>query len=276
MTTEDTNAAYEQDMRDCGHDKWTLKHQSQEDTTDSPHHFNKLKQALPKVAEGLAQALKQNKRSKEGFGSQSTWVKELAQVDVDTLAYIGLLCSFNGVLKVKTITQVTQDIGELIEKELLKRDLMLDDKAQHKAAVEAAEQLGLERPRPRNRNKRLVDQVSEAHTSPKYRIKSLRIIAEKNGVRSLNFGTANTRAERQRMKERRTKLAAPVLSTVLEFSDVFVKLLQVDGLTSRALLLQFTPEAEEQLAKDERYLSWMAPVYKPMLAEPKPWVDFGN
>jgi len=76
------------------------------------------------------------------------------------------------------------------------------------------------------------------------------------------------------MKERRTKLAAPVLSTVLEFSDVFVKLLQVNGLTSRALLLQFTPEAEEQLAKDERYLSWMAPVYKPMLAQPKPWVDF--
>ena len=36
MTTEDTNAAYEQAMRDYGHDKWTLKHQSQEDTTDSP------------------------------------------------------------------------------------------------------------------------------------------------------------------------------------------------------------------------------------------------
>ena len=151
------------------------------------------------------------------------WVEELSTVDSDILAYVGLMCSFNGVLKTNTVTQITQSIGELIEKELLKNELLFHDKQSHKLAIELAAEAGLERPKPRNTNKRIIDQVTTAHTSPKYRMKALRIIAEKNGFRSMNFGTAKTRAERQAIKERRAKLAAPVLSTVLEFSDVFDK-----------------------------------------------------
>lgn len=271
IDAKDTNAAYERSMREQGKDKWDQKHSEQTEATDSPHHFNKLKEALPKVAEGIQKSLKSAKANK---GRLPMWVEELSQVDSSTLAYIGLLCSFNGVLKTESVTQVTQKIGELVEKELLKNDLMLDDKAKHRAAVQQAEELGLERPKPINTNKRLIDQVTEAHTSPAYRLKALRIIAEKNGMRSLNFGIAKTRAERQALKERRAKLAAPVLSNVLEFSDVFDKALIVEGKNNTSLKLSFTDEAQEQLEKSERYLSWMAPIYKPMLAEPKPWTDF--
>lgn len=271
LDTRDTNAAYERAMREQGKDRWDHKHLEATEATDSPHHFNKLKEALPKVAEGIQKSLKSAKATK---GRVPMWVQELSQVDSSTLAYIGLLCSFNGVLKTESVTQVTQKIGELVEKELLKKDLMLDDKARHKAAIEQAEALGLERPKPINTNKRLIDQVTAAHTSPRYRLKALRIIAEKNGTRSLNFGIAKTRAERQALKERRAKLAAPVLSNVLEFSEVFDKTLVVEGMNNTSLKLSFTEEAQEQLEKSQRYLSWMAPIFKPMLAEPKPWTDF--
>ena len=189
IDTIDTNAAYEAQMRQEGKDKWDQKHLEATEATDSPHHFNLLKQALPKVSEGISKTLKDNSHT---GGRVPFWVEELSKVDPDTLAYIGLLCSFNGVLKLLSVTKVTQNIGELIEKELLKVDLMLDDKLKHKAAVEAAEAAGLERPKPINTNKRLIDQVTKAHTSPAYRLKALRIIAEKNGTRSLNFAVAKT------------------------------------------------------------------------------------
>ena len=269
--TIDINRAYERTMRDEGNDKWLEKHGSAEDVTDSPSHFNKLKQALPKVTKGIEKALKEGRKSK---GRIPTWVEELSTVDSDILAYVGLMCSFNGVLKTNTVTQITQSIGELIEKELLKNELLWHDKQTHKLAVELAAEAGLERPKPRNTNKRIIDQVTTAHTSPKYRMKALRIIAEKNGFRSMNFGTAKTRAERQAIKERRAKLAAPVLSTVLEFSDVFDKSLEAEGKHNTMLRLKFTEEAERQLEKAEKYLSWMAPIFKPMLSEPNPWTNF--
>lgn len=269
--TIDTNSAYERTMRDEGREKWQDKHSGSEDVTDSPHHFNRLKQALPKVTEGIQKALKDGRKSK---GRVPLWVEELSTVDADILAYVGLMASFNGVLKTNTVTQITQTIGELIEKELLKNELLFHDKQTHKLAVELAAEAGLERPRPRNTNKRIIDQVTTAHTSPKYRMKALRIIAEKNGFRSMNFGTAKTRAERQAIKERRAKLAAPVLSTVLEFSDVFDKSLETEGKNNTMLRLKFTEAAERQLEKAEKYLEWMSPIFKPMLFEPTPWTDF--
>lgn len=269
--TIDTNCAYERTMRDEGREKWQDKYSGSEDVTDSPHHFNKLKQALPKVTEGITLALKEGRKSK---GRVPTWVEELSTVDSDILAYVGLMCSFNGVLKTNTVTQITQTIGELIEKELLKNELLWHDKQEHQTAVELASKAGLERPKPRNTNKRIIDQVTTAHTSPKYRLKALRIIAEKNGFRSMNFGTAKTRAERQAIKERRAKLAAPILSTVLEHSEVFDQSLEIEGKNNTMLRLKFTEEAERQLEKAERYLEWMSPIFKPMLFEPNPWTDF--
>ena len=62
--TIDINRAYERTMRDEGNDKWLEKHGSAEDVTDSPSHFNKLKQALPKVTKGIEKALKDGRKSK--------------------------------------------------------------------------------------------------------------------------------------------------------------------------------------------------------------------
>ena len=104
-------------MRDEGHEKWQERHSDLTDVADSPHHFNKLKEALPKVAEGILSSLKAAKKS---GGRVPTWVQELSKVDPSVIAYVGLMCSFNGVLRQQTVTQVTQNIGEMVEKELLR------------------------------------------------------------------------------------------------------------------------------------------------------------
>ena len=88
--TIDTNSAYERTMRDEGREKWQDKHSGSEDVTDSPHHFNRLKQALPKVTEGIQKALKDGRKSK---GRVPVWVEELSTVDSDILAYVGLMLS---------------------------------------------------------------------------------------------------------------------------------------------------------------------------------------
>ena len=100
LDTKETNAAYERAMREQGKDKWDEKHLEATEATDSPHHFNKLKEALPKVALGIQESLKSAKDTKDRL---PMWEEELSQVDPSTLAYIGLLCSFNGVLKVRKV-----------------------------------------------------------------------------------------------------------------------------------------------------------------------------
>ena len=48
--TKATNAAYERTMRTQSKDKWQQQYSDQTDATDSPHHFNKRNEALPKVS----------------------------------------------------------------------------------------------------------------------------------------------------------------------------------------------------------------------------------
>ena len=266
-----TNRAYEQQMRAEGSEKYKEKAGGETSVDKRPPHFHSLTDALPKVSEVIQKTLKEAKQS---TGRVPAWVGELSTIDADTLAYVGLLCCFNGVLKEQTITQVTQAIGQHLEQELLSSELKAEDKAKHTEAVETARAAGLERPKPRNTNKRLVEQVTSAHNSREHRLKTLRIITTKNGFSSKNFGVAKTKEARAKLKERRTKLAAPVLSSVLEASNVFDRELEWEGHKQRKSVICFTKEAFAAMEANELRMSWMSPVFKPMLAAPVPWGAF--
>ena len=159
-----TNRAYEQTMRVEGRDKFKENTEGQTRVDQSPHHFNALVEALPKVSKEIRETLKEAKRSK---GRVPDWVLELSTLDTDVMAYIGLLCCFNESLKEdsNTVTVVTQAIGQHIEQELLKVELKAEDKEKHRRDVELAAAAGLERPKPQNTNKRLVEQVTKAPTT---------------------------------------------------------------------------------------------------------------
>jgi len=274
-----TNRAYEQTMKVEGHEKFTEGTNSQTRVDQSPSHFNSLVEALPRVSQDIAEELKIQKRS---GGRVPSWVDELSTIDPDVLAYIGLLVCFNGVLKARqkssedksTVAQVTLMMGQHIEQELLKAELKAADKEQHEQAVETAALAGLERPKPKNTNKRLVQQVTQAHNSREYRVKSLRNITQKNGFSSKNFGVANTKQERQKLKERRIKLAAPVLSSVIKSSQAFERKLEYVSKNNSKSILVFTEAAFAAMEANAERMAWMSPIFKPMLSPPQPWSAF--
>ena len=239
---------YQQSIAPKATPKGTLVPQS---VTDRPAHFNLLKAALPKVTEGLRANLKATLDAK---GRTPMWLGPLSSVDPSTLAYIGLLCAFNGVLKGHSFSNLLQSCGQMIEQELLLIDLMASD--------------------DKKTNKRLIKQVTKAHSSRDVRLKALRNITVKNGFRSLHFGIYNDNKERSNGKLVRSKYATPVISAILEHCDVFDYGTEYEGFNSRVGRLVFTPEASDHLEQSDENLSWMRPMFAPMLTEPKPWTAF--
>jgi len=250
---------YEQKMKTDGRQKFAKQIEAKvtksgskvpKAVTDRPAHFTTLKHELPKIAHGLGEDIQEAKQSK---GRPPMWLEPLQTLDVNTLAYIGLLCCFNGVLKQWSLTNLTQKIGEMVEQELLLIELIEADG---------------------KTNRRLIKQVTEAHSSREVRLKSLRNITMKNGFRSLNFGVFTDQASKAAMKMRRTQYAAPVLSSVLQYCDVFQKLTEFEGKNNRTTCVSLTKEAESSLMNSEEHLSWMQPIYKPMLTPPAAWTGF--
>ena len=254
-----TNTTYEKRMRTDGREKFAKSIEAKvtpkgtkvsKSVQDRPAHFNKLNDVSADVAEGLRKDLV---NAQTAAGPRPMWVEPLKLVSPETLSYIGLICCFNCVLKNWSLSNLTQKIGEMIEQELLLVELMDDDA---------------------KTNKRIIKQVEEAHSSRDVRLKSLRNIVMKNGFRSLRFGVFTDATTKAAMKVRRTLYAAPVLSSVLQYCDVFEKVTEVEGKENTVARIQFTIEAEETLSKSEEHLSWLAPIYKPMLTAPAPWTSF--
>lgn len=253
------NQAYEQLMTISGRQKFTKQTEAKitpkgtqipKGVQDRPAHFIKLKEAEPSVSEGLEEDLRLARCAK---GRPPMWLEPLSKLDPKTLSYIGLLCCFNGVLKGWTLNVLTQKIGEMVEQELLLVELMEADA---------------------KTNKRIIKQVEEAHSSREVRIKALRNITMKNGFRSLNFGVYNDQKSRQNMKNRRIHYSAPVISAVLKFCAIFEKITEFEGRNNSISRIVFTEEAQSSLEYQEEAMSWMSPIYKPMLTAPAPWVAF--
>jgi len=250
-----TNTAYERSMRldgrDKFHDRWTRA----TDVTEQAPEFRQLQEALPKVAEGLRADIEEARASK---GRRPEWLKSLVHLDPYSLAYIGLHTCYNAVLSGQTLASVTQEVGKLIDKECLKFDLLEgpDEKTNRD-------------------NKRIIEMVSKTHSSAAVRLKSLRNIATKNGVKSLYFGIAKDKSERRQHHRRRVSSSGPILSAVMQHCEIFEKTTVMTKANMSKTTLSFTPEAEAALEKSAAYLEWMEPLLKPMaMALPNPWTDF--
>jgi len=116
--------------------------------------------------------------------------------------------------------------------------------------------------------------VTKAHNSREHRLKSLRIITQKNGFSSLNFGTAKTKDALAKRKLRRVKLAAPILSSVLKASGVFDREHEYVSKNNSKSVICLTDEAFAAMEANAERMAWMSPIFKPMLAPPQPWSAF--
>ena len=268
---ETLNRAYEASMVGEGREKFYSSVDEADHVSEKPAHFSKLQQALPAVSAGIAIAISDAQNSK---GRVPMWANPLADVDPDVLAYLGLICMFNSVLRNLTVTKTNQEVGAMVEQELLKIELLDADAVARQEEVQKAKEDGVTPGKNFARNARIIKQVKETQRGASQRLKSLRIIAQKNGFSSINFGVYNNKEERLTMEVRRGHLASPIVSAVLKHCDVFEKgNTKVTAKNTRSFFV-FTKHAEELLDQNEISLSWMQPLFKPMLCPPTPWTSF--
>ena len=108
--------------------------------------------------------------------------------------------------------------------------------------------------------KRLVTRTTKVHGSLKYRKKALKATAAKQGFKPEPWSA-----------DLRVTVAGPLLNAALKgLSAVFeLSTHQVGRKTTKRVSI--TPEASRSLQDIEEYLSWMKPVFTPMVTPPRPW-----
>jgi DNA-directed RNA polymerase len=234
-------AELEQQMIQRGQERYNRR---QEKLTPSqreiPHQI--LTDALPKVSQAITIALDEDlKRFSSGLGKKSLWYEELIDQDPDTLAYLGLNCCYDGVLKLSTLAGVLTQIGARVELEVWAEDLKQYDN---------------------NLFKRLVSQVARDHSSERYRLKAARIIASKAGFKFDKWSRA--------MK---INIASPILNAVLEHSGIFDVSTEENKLKTHRFIC-LTSEAEDLLKQKLFDASWAEPQFGPLVIPPKPWTAY--
>jgi len=237
---ESQQAALEEKMKTDGQHRY-LNRQSKMtsvSTMNEPHKL--ISKALGKVSDEL-------KKMIEETGSQGRprqWLQFLQNVDVETLAYIGLNCCFDSVLTFGSQTSTTSKIGRRVELENFALGLAKYDKTLFS---------------------RITKQVTKDHTSQVYRIKAAKIIASREGYKPEKWSAKDC-----------VVMGSPVLSAVLKASDLFTTFDVNIGTTNTKMVIGLTEEARANLFTMQTDASWAEPMYGPMIVPPQPWTSFNT
>ena len=177
-------------------------------------------------------------------GRPRQWLQHLKDVDVSTLAYIGLNTCFDSVLSFGSLTSTASKIGRRVELENFALGLSQFDPKLHK---------------------RITSQVTKDHTSQVYRIKAARIIASKEGYKPAKWSAKDC-----------VVVGGPILSAVLSASDLFTTFDMNAGTTNTKMVVGLTEEARANLFQMETDASWAEPMYGPLIVPPQPWTSFNT
>lgn len=234
-------AHLEQEMIQRGQERYQKRQEKLAPSQrEIPHQI--ITEVLPKVSSTIVRYLREDEhRFDSGRGRKSEWYEPLVDLDPDTLAYIGLNCCYETVLKQNSLAGCYSMIGNRVELEIWADDLKQYDNSLFQ---------------------RLKHQVTRDHSSERYRIKAARIIASKAGFEFQKWGRA--------MK---VKVASPILNAILESSDIFEVTSHEENLkTHRNLTL--TDEATDLINQRVFDASWAEPMFGPLVVPPKPWTSF--
>ena len=233
----------EKTMIQRGHERFQQRQSKlQASQQEAPHDL--ISEALPVVSKAIAKAIADEEaRFQSGQGRKSEWYEELKDQDTDILAYLGLNICYDSVIYSQTLTSTLATIGTRVEHERWALDLKLFDKVLFK---------------------RLVSQVSRDHNSVPHRVKAGRNIARKEGFTRERWS-----------KAKRINLAAPIVSAILEASDIFVVETSTEALKTKRHL-SLTPEAEGLVREYAFDASWVEPLFGPLVTPPKPWTSFST
>ena len=247
--------AFNSTMHEDGREKWADKYANAKDVTEQAPEYQQLKSVLDDVANGLAIDIE---AARQGKGRRPTWLGDLMHLCPRQLALIGLQSCYNSVLKDSTLSNLTQEIGSLIDNECLALELLQGADAEEN-----------------KNNKRIVQMVTKANSSADVRLKSLRNIATKNGTKSTYFGVYNKKGDYAIRKKRRTANAAPVLSAIFQYCNIFLKDTIYTTPQNSITRLAFTEQALEQLENSREIMQWSQPLLKPIIMDsPNPWTGY--
>lgn len=231
----------EQEMLQRGQERYNKRNISIQGSQQEVAHRS-ITEVLPKVSKCLSNYVDQEEnRLKTSGGTPAAWHEIISKLDADILSYLGLNAMYDAVVRHETLTQAMLKIGSKINQEVWAQGLKEYD---------------------RDLYKRVVRQVTKDHSSERYRVKALRIIANKEGYYGDTFD-----------KPLRLAVAAPVLNAVLEVSDMF-DIYESFKNTKTIRYLGLTKTAEDLI--NDRVLdeAWASPMYAPMVVPPAPWTSF--
>ena len=141
----------EQEMLRRGQERYNKRNTSIQGSQQEVAHRS-ITDVLPLVAECLTKYIDQeDKRIKKTGGRIAAWFNVISKLDADILAYLGLNCMYDGVVRHETLTQTMLKIGSKINQEIWALGLKEFDKDLYK---------------------RVVKQVTRDHSSERYQSKS--------------------------------------------------------------------------------------------------------
>ena len=242
-----SNFKIELDSQKKGYKRYLSKQLEAKDFSERKSTMDMVEQSIDQVSEELKRAIDaERSKTKEGSkgGRLPTWFADIEPIPTETLAYLGLHHCFNCAVKEMTVTQVTNKIGRGVELEHWSKAFsQYENESNPKGALA----------------KRVNAQVSKRHSSRDYRVKAARNIAAKEGFFQEPWSD-----------ERKTKVAAVILSSILEATDLF-EIIMTASKGKRKSTLMITKAAHAAILMAEQRAAWMEPVYPPMTVAPKPW-----
>lgn len=195
---------------------------------------------LPLLTQAFERAVPE--LNNKGAGRTPVAFSYLQHLEADLIARVTLSALFNSISKADHLQNTLVHLGRLLESELWSKALSAYDTSLHN---------------------RLVTRVNRVHGNTKYRQKAIRATAAKQGFK-----------EEPWTDDLRVTVAGPCLNVALaELSDIF-QLTTVHKGRKTLRAVKLTDAAFEELMATEELLSWMQPVFTPMVVPPRPWESF--
>ncbi len=235
----DLEVRREEEFFSKGHQRFNERLESNHRPSTQNNPQSLITGALPKVACGIRAAIASE--IDKATGRPSIWLDDLKDLDADILAYIGLNACMDSTVSHGKKTSLLVKIGHRVELEAWAQGLKKHDKTLFG---------------------RLTKYVEKEHAGLKQREIAARSIAAKSQYSVQEWS-----------QDRRTKVASPILSAVLEHSGIFEtwEKFNRNG-TDKRIGLTFA--ASNTLANMDYEASWQEPMLAPMIVAPKPWTAF--
>lgn len=200
-----------------------------------------IRGCIPLVADKVREWLDANDHG--GRGKRHAALAVLKRFDPDLMAFLALNGVFAGITKAQTVAAIQTHIGGQVEAEVMAQDIAeLQGRKVAQRIASVTSRQGNERNRKKVFNKLAAEQLPdhEAWT-----------------------------------QDVKVRVAEPLVNAVLmAVPELFELVTLPKGVNNRATIIRLTDEGVQMFAKLQESMAWMAPIHRPMVVPPRPWVAF--